>query len=241
MSPVFQQPLPQQDEFLAQFIFQLGPMMMHGDLQRAQHFVAKNHAMMMLHIQELDGEHVRRMLQFLPGHDQRRGMFLAMPPLHHRTDGGQVGKRTFAQEAEQVQIGELGLEFPGRGRTVENDALKILTRGLSYTADEFVELFFCDHSETSRLYGGRASRPSIFDPRQNHRRYKRPALQNYSPRLPASAGATAAGTASAKSSKPAAAAAEASTATVAPASASSNSEQEHPEQDLAQRSKQHDQ
>src|SRR6476661_11234571 len=65
------------------------------------------------------------------------------------------------------------------------------------------------------------------------------------PTLPASAGAAATRTASAKSPEAPSTAAEASTTAPAPAaiasSASATTEQKHPEQDLAQRGKQHDQ
>ena len=106
-------------------------MLVHGDLQRAQNFVAKEHAVVVLHIEKLDGEHVGGVFQFFLGHHQRRGMFLAMPPFHHRRDGGESGKRTLAQDAEQVQVGEFSLEFSGRGRAVENDALQVLARRLA--------------------------------------------------------------------------------------------------------------
>src|SRR5450631_1701795 len=60
-------------------------------------------------------------------------------------------------------------------------------------------------------------------------------------KLPASAGAAAAGTASAKSSEPAATASETTTPAIAAATPAACSEQKHPEQDLAQRGQQDDQ
>src|ERR1700690_441141 len=83
--------------------------------------------------------------------------------------------------------------------------------------------------------GGRASRPSIHKPRQNdssHSEGETPALQTF--KLPAPAGAPAAGTASPKPPKAPAAPSEASSSAVSAASPSA-SEQQHPEQDLAQR------
>ena len=80
----------------------------------------------MLHIQQLDGKHVGRMFQFFLGHDEGRRILLTTPPLHYGRDGGQPGKRSIAQDAKQVEIGEIRLVLAGCGRAVENYALKVL-------------------------------------------------------------------------------------------------------------------
>ena len=120
-------------------------MQLHGNLQGRQKLVAKEHAVVMLHVEQFYREHVGGALQFFLGHHQRRGMLLAVPPIRHRRDGRKRGKRTLAENAEQVQVGEFGLIFPGGGRTEENHTLQVLARGLFHAADEFSDLFFCNH------------------------------------------------------------------------------------------------
>ena len=74
-------------------------------------------------------------------------------------------KRSLAQDAEQVQIGEIRLELSGRSRAVENHALQVLPGGLLHAADKFLDLFFRVHSETScfanLMEDGRPARPSL--------------------------------------------------------------------------------
>ena len=79
-----------------------------------------------------------------------------MPPFHHRRDCGQAGKGTLPQEAEQVQIGEVGLVLSTGSGTVQDDALKVLPRSLFHAAHKFIEFFLCDHF-----------RPPASKPRQN--------------------------------------------------------------------------
>ncbi len=107
--------MPQQYDFLAQFIFQLGPVQAEGIFKPVEYFIAEKQAVMMLHVEQFDGKHVGRMFQFVAGHHQRRRIFLAAPPLHYGGDCRQAGKRTLAQDAKQVQVGEVGLIFSGRG------------------------------------------------------------------------------------------------------------------------------
>src|ERR1700733_9083741 len=95
-----QQTLPQKDQFLAQLIFHLRAMQMHGDSQSGQRVVAEQNTMMALDVEQLNRKDISRMLQFFLRHDQRRRMLLFMPPLHYRRNRGKLAERSVAQNAE---------------------------------------------------------------------------------------------------------------------------------------------
>ena len=53
-----QQMLPQENQFFAELIFQLHAMKIHRNLQAFERVRAKQHAVMLLHIEQFDREHV---------------------------------------------------------------------------------------------------------------------------------------------------------------------------------------
>jgi hypothetical protein len=101
--------------------------------------------MALLHVEKLNGENIRGTLQFLASEQQWRMMLLPGPPLNHGRHCGEAGERGLTQYAKQVEIGEVGMEFPVRSGTVKNHTLEIFSRSCMQPADEFVDLFFCNH------------------------------------------------------------------------------------------------
>ena len=73
---------------------------------------------------------------------------------HHSTTGAMaesLENEVSRRMQSRFRLEKSGLVLAGRGRAVENDALQVLARRLLHAADEFVDLFFCDHCETSLL------------------------------------------------------------------------------------------
>ena len=85
------------------------------------------------------------MFQFFPGHHQRRRIFLADATIPLPGRWRKVWKTRSPAECKAGSGWRSRPEVSGRGRTVEDHALEILPRRLLHPADEFVELFFCDH------------------------------------------------------------------------------------------------
>src|SRR5271166_2217853 len=124
-------------------------MPMQWNVKSAEHVIAEQHPMALLHIEKFDGENIRGTFQFLGSEQQRRMLLPASPPLDCRRQCGERRERALAQYAKQVEIGELGMKFSVRSGTVEDHALEIVSRRRTQPADEFVDLFFCNHSASS--------------------------------------------------------------------------------------------
>src|ERR1022692_3924814 len=105
--------------------------------------------MELLHIEKLDGENIRGVIQFVASKHQRRVMLLASPPLNHGRHCGERREGTLAQYAKQVDIGELRVKFSVRSGAIEDHALEIFSASHAQPADEFVYLFFRNHNASS--------------------------------------------------------------------------------------------
>ena len=79
---------------------------------------------------------------------------------HQSTTGAMaesLEKELSRRMQSRFRLENSGWIFSGRGRTVENDALQVLSRGLFHAADEFVDLFFCDHFRNLLLFCARST------------------------------------------------------------------------------------
>src|SRR5579862_6075853 len=96
--------LPQQDEFLTQLVLHLHPVYIHGDSQSLYRIVAKEYPVMLLNIEQLNGEHIGGSLQLELGHAERWRLLLAVPPLRDRRELLELRERAVAQNAQEIQI-----------------------------------------------------------------------------------------------------------------------------------------
>src|SRR6202048_4238702 len=94
------------------------------------------HAMAVLHVQDLNSENVRGLPQLLRGKEKWRGLTLRSgPPLHHRGDTRQLRRSQRAKNAENVQIGVRLVKIAARRRAVQNYRLEIVPRWLVQPLD----------------------------------------------------------------------------------------------------------
>ena len=109
------------------------------DAQRRDAVLAVKQAMLALDIVELNGEAVGGSDQFLLGKQQRGGTALLAPPAEDFPSSGEFPGGDFAQYAEDVEVGEVGLVVSGNGRTVEDDGDEALAVSLLQFSNELRE------------------------------------------------------------------------------------------------------
>src|SRR5579863_77691 len=126
-------------------------MQVHGNAQLTENVLPVENAMLLFHITQFNAKDVSRALQFLMRKQERRMMLLLRPPFHRGRNRLERRERGLPHHAEQVDIGELRMKFPIRGRAIENDALQILSCRLTHPAEKLSDLFFCDHSTSVLL------------------------------------------------------------------------------------------
>ena len=95
--------------------------------------------MLALDIVELDGEAVGGGDHFVLGEQQRGRAALLAPPAEDVLAGGEFARRDLAEDAEDVEVGEVGVVVAGRGRTVEHDGDQALAVSLLEFPDELRE------------------------------------------------------------------------------------------------------
>ena len=76
--------LAQQREFFPQLVFHLDAVQVRRNRQTLDHIFAKENAMVLLHIDQLNRKHVNRAFDLVPGHEQGRRLLLRIPPFHGR-------------------------------------------------------------------------------------------------------------------------------------------------------------
>ena len=80
-APVIADRLAKAHPVSAQLALDLQAMQTHRNIQLLQKILAEKHAMTVLHVQHLNGEHVGRPQQLFVRENHRRGIFLVHPPL----------------------------------------------------------------------------------------------------------------------------------------------------------------
>src|SRR5437899_5132962 len=137
--------LPQQNQFLAQFVFHLHAMQVHWNLQTAERILSVDNTMMLLHIEQFDREDVGRPLEFLARHAEGRRLLLPVPPLCHRRQSLQRLERADAQNAKQVQVREPGMKIAGNHRSKKYDTLDVRAAGFACAFCKFVNDVYSNH------------------------------------------------------------------------------------------------
>src|SRR5271154_3950970 len=99
-----------------------------------------------LHVEELDEEYVCGMGEFFSCEQKRRGMLVPRPGFDGVRKSSEVGERSLAQKAEQVDVEKFTVELAVRSRSVKNDGLKIGACGSLEPGNEFVELLLWNHN-----------------------------------------------------------------------------------------------
>ena len=220
--------LTEQNEFLPEFVLDLNAVQVGGDTQAGDALAIKN-AMMLHHVEKFDGEDVGGTLEFMARHAKWRRLLLLIPPFDGWGQRLQGLKRTVAQHAKQVQIGEARVEVSGNGGAEEDDAFEVRPSGLAGAGHEFLQLVFRNHI---CFVCCRECAPFGFAQGRGAEECLRPYMKHF---LPTAAGAAAAGTSAAETSEASAAsaaeAAKSSSATPeASATAIKHTGKQNPEQ-----------
>src|ERR1019366_5367096 len=147
-----QQPLPQQNCLLPQFVLHLRPVQTHRDLQRLQNVFAPKHAIVPPHVQKFDGENVRRPPHLLRAHQQRGAVLLFLPPFDRRSQRHQRSERSLTKHTQQVHIRVAGNIISRRRRPIKNRGPQIRPCSLAHPFDKLVNQFFRTHSAPLTRY-----------------------------------------------------------------------------------------
>src|ERR1019366_2360469 len=127
------------EELGAQIVLHLGAVEGVLNQQRRDDVFPVEQAVLALDIVELDGEAVGGGGQLALAEEEGGRAALLAPPAKDGLSGGEFAGGDFAEDAEDVDVGEVGVVVAGGGRTIEDDGDEALAVGLLEFPDELRE------------------------------------------------------------------------------------------------------
>src|SRR5215469_3172671 len=143
--------LTKKEQLFPQLVFHLDAVQVRGNLKALQYILAKQNAVMLSHVQQLDRKYIRRSLEFLARHAKGGWLPLAVPPLHHRCKRLQGCEGSVTQNAEKIQVGESGTEVAGDGGSEEDYAFDVRATGFASALHKLNGFIFRHHVASSLL------------------------------------------------------------------------------------------
>src|SRR5215469_8350813 len=143
--------LTKKEQLFPQLVFHLDAVQVRGNLKALQYILAKQNAVMLGHIQQLDCKDICRSLEFLARHAKGGWLPLVVPPLHHRCKRLQGCEGSVTQNAEKIQVGESGTEVAGDGGSEEDYAFDVRATGFASALHKLNGFIFRHHVASSLL------------------------------------------------------------------------------------------
>src|SRR5882724_1999300 len=121
--------LPQFQQRRSQVMLDLYAMQVHRHFNFSDHIRSMEHSPPVLHVQNLDREDIRGVLQFFFREKKRRRLFqIGAPPFHHRRDSSQFLDTQRMKDASHVQIRMSFVKIPPCRRPEQNHAFEVCGR-----------------------------------------------------------------------------------------------------------------
>src|SRR5438105_5906503 len=128
----------------------LQPMQIHRDFDFGDQILSVQHAAPLLHVQNLDGENVRGLPQFLVREKKWRGLLLLdAPPFHYSRQPAEFFQAQRTQNAHHVQVRVSFAKIAARRRAKQDHAFQICRCEFSEPFHQFCQL--CIHRKHFRL------------------------------------------------------------------------------------------
>ena len=113
--------LPQAQRIVAQLPFHLQAVKIHRNVERGNYIFAVKNLVSRFHVQQFDGENIRRMVKLVEGEEERRGVSLLGPPGRSSVQLAQIVPAQTLHDAEDIQVGMPRVELSRCRGTVQID------------------------------------------------------------------------------------------------------------------------
>ena len=121
-------------------------MKIHRNLQIDQHVWSEETTVMLLHVQQFDGEDIGRPFDLVARHAQWRRLLVFVPPPGSGSKGFERREGSVFQNAKQVQVREPFMEVAGNGRPEKEHTLNVRSACVAHSLHEFVNDLHRNHA-----------------------------------------------------------------------------------------------
>src|SRR6266436_5569697 len=102
-------------------------MQVHWHTDAGHDICTVQHAMTLLHVQNLDSENIRRLAEFFDRKEKWRWLMLHRgPPFHHGGNASKFGRPQGPQNTQHIQVGMRLVKIAARRGSIQDERLEIL-------------------------------------------------------------------------------------------------------------------